>query len=159
VEGEVGLTPTGLTSRTSASRSKRRSRRRGDGKLAQSLNSDICVFRLPPEQLPLQAAHEASHDQNPRGENRHAGEYAGRIEGSFALTDEISDSSRGSKILPHDDGDDRHPDADMQAGEDPRQRARDEHMPHQLSVRGSEHPRIVDHGAIDLTDAAVRVEE
>ena len=55
--------------------------------------------------------------------------------------------------------DDRQPDAHVQAGKDPGERAGDEDVANQLALRGAEHSGIVDDDALDFADAPIRVEE
>ena len=107
---------------------------RGELPNVSRVGSSVGELWLPSEQVPLESCDDATNEQDARGQDRHTCEDAGRIENSFGLSNQIADPSRGAQILPDDHGNDGHPDADMEAGENPRQRTRHEDMAYQLSL-------------------------
>ncbi len=77
----------------------------------------------------------------------------------LGAVDQLSDSFGRSEELADDSSDQRQAEADVQAGDDPAQCRRDDHLGGQLSIVSAQDARVGDEVALDLTHALEGVEE
>src|SRR6267143_2853745 len=102
---------------------------------------------------------QALRDQRQDRQDEHAGEHAVDVEGVPGVIDELAEAGGGPEEFPDGGADDGQPETDVEAGQNPRHRGRDDDLGRQAPVVGAEDPCIRNQVAIDLADALKRVEK
>src|SRR5260370_1093958 len=98
-------------------------------------------------------------DEREDCEQEHAGKHAVDVEGVPGVVDELAEAARRSEEFADDGADDRQPETDMQAGQNPRERRRDDDLGRQPSIVSAEDARVGDQVAVDLAHALEGIEE
>src|SRR3984893_3207461 len=107
----------------------------------------------------FESADQALRDQREDRQDEHAGEHAVDVEGVPRVVDELAETSGGPEQFPDHGADDRQPEADVEAGQNPRHRRRDDDLGRQTAIVRPENPCIRDQVAVDLADTLEGVEE
>src|SRR5215211_3684462 len=78
----------------------------------------------PGEEAAFEQGEQPLREQGDDGDNEHSGVDAGGVEGALRVVDEQAEALVGAGVLAHDGADEREAEGDVQAGQDPRGRAR-----------------------------------
>src|SRR2546423_2038076 len=89
--------------------------------------------RAPAQQAPFQPRDEPLGGQRDDGDDEHGGVHAVGVERAARLVDEQPETVLGADELADDGADEREPEGDVQAGDDPRHRGRHDHLPGHLT--------------------------
>src|SRR6516165_7601603 len=170
--GSSAGTPSGSGRRPRGEPSSLSDRRRPGGRLQQSRSrpqgtrsrprqapAATLDSRFPFEEISFKPRHAGADDDHHGREYGHPREDTCGIEFSFSLGNDVTQAASGAQILSHNRPHHRESEARLQAREDPGERARQQHVTHQLPFAGAEHPNAVDDAAISVPHALIRVEE
>src|SRR6266516_4513209 len=117
------------------------------------------AMRSPLDEPLFERADEALSNEGENRQQEHAGEHAVDVEGVPRVVDQLAEAGGGPEQLPDYGADDGQPEADVEAGENPRKRGRDDDLERQAPVVGAEDAGVGDQIAVDLANALESVEE
>src|ERR1700682_5245359 len=128
---------------------------------------DPCIYRFsslnryfaadstgsPLDEPVFERADKSFRNEREDRQDEHAGEHPVHVEGVPGVVDELAETGGGPKQFSDHGADNRQPEADVEAGQNPRHRRRDDDLRRQTAIVSPENPSIRDQVAVYLTDA------